>query len=47
MGAKLSINAKVFRKGPKPRWIPSRVWGWLARKRIPGTGKWENLGKIY
>lgn len=46
LGSNIHITAKVFRKGPKPRLIPNGMWSWMARRRIPGTGKWIELGEI-
>jgi hypothetical protein len=44
---KVVIEARVFRaKKEKPFLIPKSIWKWAKRKRIPGTGKWENKGVI-
>ncbi len=45
---KSSIQARVFRIAwdRKPFFIPRGMWLWLGIKRIPGTGRWENLGEI-
>lgn len=40
------IEARVFRASPAPRFVPQWVWTALAKRRIPGTGRWENLGEI-
>lgn len=44
--AKVTIHAKVFRKGSKPKLIPEFIWNYLAKKRVPFTGRWEDLGEI-
>ena len=45
---KVSIQARVFRIAwdRKPGWCPRGIWLWLGKKRIPFTGRWENLGEI-
>lgn len=45
---KVSIQARVFRIAwdRKPSWVPKGVWLWLGKKRVPWTGRWENLGEI-
>lgn len=44
----ISIEARVFRIAwdRKPNWIPKGLWLALGKRRIPGTGRWENLGEI-
>jgi hypothetical protein len=44
----VSIQARVFRIAwdRKPFFIPKGLWMALGRRRIPGTGRWENLGTI-
>ena len=44
----VSIQARVFRIAwdRKPFFIPKGLWMALGRRRVPGTGRWENLGEI-
>lgn len=44
----VEIQARVFRIAwdRKPNWCSKGLWMWLGKKRIPGTGRWENLGTI-
>jgi hypothetical protein len=46
--ASVSITAKVFRIdwNRKPRLFSDRLWLWLGKRRVPGTGRWEDLGEI-
>lgn len=45
---KVEIKARVWRIAwdRKPKKCPEEVWRWLGKKRIPFTGRWENLGVI-
>lgn len=45
---KVTIQARVFRIAwdRKPGYCPKGLWLWLGKKRIPFTGRWENLGVI-
>lgn len=45
---KVEIQARVFRIAwdRKPNIVPTKVWMWLGKKRVPFTGRWENLGTI-
>ena len=44
----VSIQARVFRIAwdRKPRLVPTALWLWLGKKRVPFTGRWDNLGQI-
>lgn len=46
LGQEAIIEARVFRKGPKPKYIPTALWRWCARQRFSFAGRWENLGEI-
>lgn len=41
------ISAKVFRaKKNKPFLLPKVIWKWALKKRLPGTGKWIDMGVL-
>ena len=42
-----SISARVFRAKKKPYLIPQRIWKYIVRKRLPGTGHWQDLGVLF
>ena len=46
IGQRITLYARVFRKGPKPKLIPNALWRWAARRRIPGTGRGEEMRKV-
>lgn len=45
---KISIEARVFRIAwdRRPSWVPTGVWLFLGKRRVPFTGRWENLGQV-
>jgi len=45
---KVTMHARVFRIAwdRKPWFVPTSVWLWLGKKRVPGTGRWQDLGEI-
>ena len=45
---KAVIEARVFRIdwSRKPSWVPTGIWMALGKRRLPFTGRWENLGEI-
>jgi len=44
----IQMKARVFRIAwdRRPFWIPKGVWLWLGKKRVPGTGRWEDHGVV-
>jgi len=43
----ITIQARVFRaRKDKPKLMPTFLWSWAKRLRLPGTGRWENLGEV-
>jgi hypothetical protein len=47
--SKIEMYGRIFRANqepPKPKLLPTRIWGWLRLKGIIKKGYWEKVKRL-